>query len=291
MRAAALLVLLAAVPAGADTVSDATKRELGRLEARMASSAAARALLAATRATPRRETRGSGLPETIAYSARSGAFVYDGERLPGTTESDAVVELALAMARAELAFPVVVVELEQAAWQKTLLFCVEFGAEDAAFGRRLAAAADAARRRQTALERSEAPRRSPWEASETPLLRAPEGALAKAGYYLALYEKDPLAFYWAVEAGTAWPKDAVRLTELQDFVALRGSELAAMKSAPEGPYAMVGGRRYGGALTRAALRLRGSGGLERLVETLGAFDTVGLADLRVAVNRWRRSVR
>ncbi len=291
--AAALLLALPGAARSPDTAPSAKlAAELARLEALASSSPAARRLFAATRRVPRREVRGSGLPDPIGV--RGGdrpEIVLDALRLADTTENDAELLLILNSARAALAFPIPVVEAEQAAWQKTLLFAVERGAEDpAAFGARLAKAAREAGARSDALERSALPPRSAWEPSEIPVLRLPAGALERAGLLLHLLEKDPQRFYWTVEAGTPWPRGTARLSELEDLFALRAKDLHDMTAPPEGPYAVLGGRRYPSPLVRAAFLLRGTGEVERLRESLEAYDTVGLASLRLAINRWRRAV-
>jgi hypothetical protein len=51
-----------------------------------------------------------------------------------------------------------------------------------------------------------------------------------------------------------------------------------------------GGRRYPGALVRAAFRLRAPGSLERLREALDAFDTVGVEPLKNSIFRWRKTL-
>ncbi|PIR14919.1 MAG: hypothetical protein COV48_17180 [Elusimicrobia bacterium CG11_big_fil_rev_8_21_14_0_20_64_6] len=292
----AILVLLLALPCAAlspDTApSVRMEKEFARLEAQASASPAARRLFAATRHVPRREVRGSGLPDAIGV--RGGAkpeLVFDALRLPEVTETDAELLLMLNSARAFLAFPIPIVEAEQAAWQWTLLFAVERGAEDAAvFGTRLAGAVRAAGSRSEALDRSALPPRSPWELAETPVLKLPEDALERAGLLLYLLEKDPDRFYWAVEAGSAWPRGSARLSEIEDLYSLRGVDIAALRVPPEGPYTTLGGRRYASSLVRTAFLLRGSGEVERLREGLEAYDSVGLAAMRSAINRWRRAV-
>ena len=91
-----------------------------------------------------------------------------------------------------------------------------------------------------------------------------------------------------MESGAGSPLEAVRLTDLEDLFALRAAEVRALKAPPEGAYAALGGRRYPGALVRAAFRLRSPGALARLREALGAFDTVGIEPLIDAIKRWRR---
>lgn len=291
-----ILACFLALPAAArspDTAPSAKlAEELARLEALASSSPAARRLFAQTRRVPRREVRGSGLPDPIGLRGGSRPeIVLDALRLSDTTENDAELLLILNSARAALAFPIPIIEAEQAAWQTTLLFAVERGAADpAAFGARLAKAAREAGARSDALERSALPPRSAWEPSETPVLRFPASALERAGLLLHLVEKDPQRFYWAVEAGTPWPRGTARLSELEDLFALRAKDLHDMTAPPEGPYAVLGGRRYPAPLVRAAFLLRGTGEVERLRESLEAYDTVGLASLRIAINRWRRAV-
>lgn len=268
-----------------------TEREFSRIEAQASASPAARRLLAATRHVPRREVRGSGLPDAIGV--RGGAkpeLVFDAIRLPQMSETDAELLLVLNTARAALAFPIPIVEAEQAAWQQALQFAAERGAADpSGFGARLAKAVREAGARSDALERSTLPPRTPWEPSQTPVLKLPEVALERAGLLLHLFERDPQRFYWAVEAGTAWPPGSARLAELEDLYALRAKDVAALKVPPEGPYATLGGRRYPAPLVRAAFLLRGTGEVERLRESLEAYDGVGLASVRLAVNRWRRA--
>jgi hypothetical protein len=292
----AMPALLLALPCAAlspDTALSAkTGKEVSRLEAQASASPAARRLFAATRGVPRREVRGSGLLDAIGVRGGSRPeLVFDALRLPDTGETDAELLLVLNSARALLAFPIPIVEAEQAAWQRALLFAVERGAEDpAGFGARLAKAVREGGARSEALERSALPPRTPWEPSETAVLKLPDGPLARAGLLLHLLEADPQRFYWAIEAGTAWPRGAARLSEIEDLYALRAKDLAALEAPPSGPYATLGGRRYPSPLVRTAFLLRGSGEVERLREALEAYDTVGLASARVAINRWRRAV-
>lgn len=205
--------------------------------------------------------RGGGKPE----------IVFDAARLPETSETDAELLLILNCARASLAFSIPVVEAEQAAWQRTLLFALERGAADpAGFGAQLAKAERAA-------------------GGFSDSLKLPRRATDRAGFLLHLFDRDPQRFYHAIEAGTAWPGGPTRLAELEDLYALRAKDIAALKAAPEGPYAVLGGRRYPSALVRTAFLLRGTGEVERLRESLEAYDSVGLTSMRVAINRWRRS--
>ncbi|MDO8756799.1 MAG: hypothetical protein Q7J64_02195, partial [Elusimicrobiota bacterium] len=265
MRRATAILFYLALPCAAlspDTAPSAvTAKELARLEELASASPAARRLLAATRHVPRREVRGSGLRDAIGVrGGNTPEIVLDALRLPETTEAAAELLLMLNCARALLGFPIPIVEAEQAAWQKTMLFAAERGAEDpAGFGASLAKAVGEASARVDALERSTLPARTPWEPAETPVLRLPDEPLARLGLLLHLFERDPERFYWTVEAGTAWPRGTARLSELEDLYALRAKDLQDLKAPPEGPYATLGGRRYPAALARAAFLLRGTG--------------------------------
>lgn len=294
MRTAALLLSLA-FPAAAVSqetgLSTETEKEFARVEASASASPTARRLLAATRRVPRRQTRHSGLRDAIGTrGGENPELVFDAARLPRVTEIEAEILLMLNLARAELAFPLPIVEAEQAAWQKALRFAVERGAEDPGFGRLLAAKVREQGARAEARRRSALPPKTPWEPSETAVVAMPDDFLDRVGLLLHELERDPKLFYRAVEVGTPWPRGTERLVELEDLFALRSREIAALNRAPEGPYAELGGRRYPASLVRAAFLLRGSGRVEALRESLEAYDTLGLAAVRVAINRWRRAV-
>ncbi|MEQ1920500.1 MAG: hypothetical protein ABL955_15030, partial [Elusimicrobiota bacterium] len=190
-----MLAVFLALPCAALSPESApsakTAKELARLEAQASVSPVARRLFAVTRHVPRREVRGSGLLDAVGV--RGGAkpeIVFDALRLPELGETDAELLLVLNAARAALAFPIPVVEAEQTAWQRTLQFAAERGAEDpAGFGARLAKAEREGGARSDALDRSALPPRTPWEPSETAVLRLPDGVLERAGLLLHLFER------------------------------------------------------------------------------------------------------
>lgn len=236
-----------------------------RLEAALAPSLLARRLMAADADVPRREAHDSGLP--LAVDERGGdrpEIVLDLERLRGLPSAEAQAQYARALSRAAIAAPVPLVEAEQAAQQWTAQILAEAAAED--------------RPLSTALQ----VRLASWDAA-TP-------ALARAAEFLRLFERDPNEAYWSVESDKSLPREAVRLTDLEDLFALRAGAVRALPEPPAGPYGALGGRRYPGPLLRAAFRLREPGDLERLREALGAYDTVGVPPLREALGRWRRSL-
>ncbi len=237
----------------------------GLLAAALSPSVTARRLLAADESVPRIEARASGLP--LAVDERGGAapeIVVDLERLPGLPPGEAQAEYARALARAAIAAPLPLVEAEQASRQWTAQVLVEAAVSDAGLSRELRAA------------------------GVRPDPAAP--VLGGAADFLARFERDPQEAYLSVESGRGLAREAVRLTDLEDLLALRAAEVRALPYPPDGAYAFLGGRRYPGPLVRAAFRLRAPGVLERLRESLGAFDTVGVVPLREAVARWRRAL-
>lgn len=294
MRALVLASLLAAPCAALAPetgLSTRTEKEFARIEDAASASPVARRLLAATRGVKRVETRRSGLRDAIGTrGAAAPELVFDAARLENVSEREAEILLVLALARAELAFPVPLVEAEQAAWQKALLFACERGAQDPEFGRMLAERVKTQGARSEAVRRSALTPKTPWEPSETPVVALPDDFLDRVGLLLHELEEDPQRFYRTIEVGTAWPAGTARLSELEDLFALRAKELAALDRAPDGPYVELGGRRYPGPLVRTAFLLKGSGKVESLREALEAYDSNGLAAVRVAINRWRRAV-
>jgi hypothetical protein len=236
---------------------------VARLEAALSPSQTARRLLVADADVPRVEAHASGL--ALAVDERGGAspeIVVDVERLEDLPPGEAEAEYARALARAAIAAPVPFIEAEQAARQWTAAILVENAAADAPLSKALRAA------------------------ELSPARAAP--VLGGAAAFLRLFERDPNEAYAAAESGAGSALEAVRLTDLEDLFALRAAEIRALKAPPDGPYAALGGRRYPGALVRAAFRLRAPGALARLREALGAFDTVGVEPLVDAIKRWRR---
>jgi len=237
-----------------------------RLEAALSTSLTARRLLVASGDVPRREARDAGLP--LAVDVKGGSkpeIVVDLIKAEGLSEDELTAEYALALSRASVAAPIPLVEAEQAAWQWTSQVLVELAAEDPSLSSVLAGA-----------QRKAVP--------ESPVL-------SRAASFLTLFERAPESFYWAVESGGGLPREAARLTDLEDLFALRGREIAALERSPEGPYGELSGRRYPSGLIRAAFRLRSGGEIVRLREALGSYDSIGIASLRAALTRWRRAER
>jgi hypothetical protein len=235
-------------------------------DAALSPSLTARRLLAADAAVPRVEAHASGLPFPI--DVRGGAspeIVLDLERLRDLPPREARAEYARALALAAIASPVPLVEAEQAARQWTAQVLLENAAEVPALAKELRAA----------------------ELKPSP----GETVLGRAAAFIARFERDPGEAYWSVESDGSLPPEAVRLTDLEDLFLLRAAELRALKEAPAGPYAPLGGRRYRGAVVRAALRVGAPGEVERLREALGSFDTVGVEPFKNAIFRWRRSLQ
>jgi len=256
MIAAALL--LASFAAAAPEPAAVT-----RLEATLSSSVTARRLLLAAAEAPRREAHASGLPYAVdERGAEKPEIVVDLERLGGLPPGEAEAEYARALARAAIAAPIPLIEAEQASGLWTAAVLAELSLEDAALSRVFR------------------------DAERTPAAGAP--VLGRAAAFLAQFERGPENAYWLVESGAGFPREAARLTDVEDLFALHGAEIRALKAPPDGPYGALGGRRYPAALVRAAFRLRAPGALARARESLGAYDVVGAAALRETLVRLRR---
>ncbi|MFI5346651.1 MAG: hypothetical protein ACHQ51_09785 [Elusimicrobiota bacterium] len=235
-----------------------------RLEAKLSASATARRLFLAAAEAPRREAHASGLP--CAVDERGGEkpeIVVDLERLPDLPPGEAEAEYARALSRAAIAAPIPLVEAEQSDRLWTALILAELSLEDPALARALRAA------------------------ELQPAAGGP--VLSRAAAFLRLFERDPEGAYWSVESGAGLPREAARLTDLEDLFALRAADIRALTAPPDGPYGVLGGRRYPAALVRAAFRLRAPGALARAREALGAYDVVGAAALRDTIVRLRRA--
>lgn len=254
----AALLLPAALAAAAPPPPDVT-----RLEARLSAAAAGRRLLLAAGDAPRREARKSGLP--LAVDERGGPkpeIVLDLDRLGELPPGEPEAEYALALCRASIAAPLPLVDVEQACLLRTAEILVQLAPADIALSQALKAV------------------------EEKPAPAAP--ALGRAGAFLAQFELGPERAYWLVESG-ALPREAVRLTDVEDLFTLHAADLRALKSPPDDPYGVLAGRRYPARLVRAAYQLRAPGELERLREALGSFDVVGAESLRLSLLAWRRS--
>lgn len=253
-----LFLLSASLAAAAPEPSAAV-----RVEAELSTSETARKLLIATESVPRREVHDAGGGDAV--EVRGGArpeIVLDLVKIARLTAPEVAAQYALALGRAAVAFPVPLVEAEQAAWQWAVQVLVERAADAPALSAVLA------------------------RAQSKPEPECP--VLSRAAAYLTFFERDPRAFYWEVESGSGLSREAVRLTDLEDLFIARGREIAALEAIPLGVYGELGGRRYPAPLIRAAYRLRAGGELVRLREALGSYDSVGISSLRAALTRWRR---
>jgi hypothetical protein len=256
---AALLVLASFAAAAAPDPAAVT-----RLEAALSASPAARRLLLAAAEAPRREAHASGLPNAVdERGADKPEIVVDLERLGDLPPGEAEAEYARALARAAIGAPIPLVEAEQAERLWTAVVLAELAPESPELARALRAA----------------------EAG--PVAGAP--VLSRAAAFMTLFDNSPDKAWWSVESGGGTPREASRLTDVEDLFALRGAELRTLPAAPDGPYGVLGGRRYPAALVRAAFRLRAPGALARARESLGAYDTVGAAALHDALVRLRRA--
>jgi hypothetical protein len=269
-----------------------TARRLEAATAALRETSVGRRLLAETaELTSRESDDASGGAAVVFVHDPQPVLLLGPRRLKMVSDEELELALARELARAAADLPVALPEGDMAAYQIELEYAVERSAIGEGFSRRLHAAYRLAVR-QDGAARAEQQRVAellpPGESLPPPLLPAPSGEFDRAGYFLLLFARDPDEFYWAVEKGLPRAPGAVRLDELEDFMERYGPDFSAAHADAAGRYVRIGGRRYPPVLFQAALRLVDSGGLARIREALGPFDTAGAEDLRVKVNAWLR---
>jgi len=259
--------------------SPTTARRLETASAALQETLLGRRLLAETAELARRESDDAAGEALVSFVRDpQPVLVLGPRRLKAVSDEELELALARELARAAADLPLVLPEGDMSAYQAELEYAVERSARSADFSRRLHAAY------QLAVRREGDARADP----ERVAARLPSGEFERAGYFLRLFARDPDEFYWAVEHGLPRAPDAVRLSELEDFMERYGPDFSAARTDPAGRYVRIGGRRYPPALFRAARRLVESGELARIREALGPFDSAGADELRAKVNAWLR---
>jgi hypothetical protein len=296
------LAARAALAAGPEAVTTArppwtapsaqTARRLETAAAALQQTPVGRRLLAETAELPRREDDEAAGEDAVRFVREpQRALLFGPRRLQALEPSELELALARELSRASADLPVVLPEGDMSAYQTELDYAVQRSAQDESFSRRLHAAYQSAVFREEAARADQRRIEALLPAGQSlpaPLLSAPPGEFERAGYYLLLFARNPDEFYWAVESGLPREPGAVRLAALEDFMERYGPDFSAAQADPAGRYVRIAGRRYPPALFQAARRLVESGGLARIREALGPFDTAGADELRVKVNAWLR---
>jgi len=254
-------------------------RELGIREEGMRRALAGRRLLVETEGVARRSAV-TGLPGTDAVRflrVPRPTLVFDLERLQKIDAWEFELGFVRELAKAGMDIALELPEAEMAARQKELVFALDKADQAADFSKKLKAAF---RRAQERLEKFRGAGRELYPPP------APAGEFDRAAYDLALFEKDPDQFYWAVERDGSWSPDAVRLTELEDFMGRFGPSFADARLSPGTPYARVGGRRYPARLLNAAKSLIATGALAHIKEALGGFEAGPAQELQQRIKKW-----
>lgn len=271
-----MAVLEAALAAA---LSTATVVELGRVENLMSQSPTARRLLAETSMVPRGEAPG----EAVRWHREKNVLLFDTRRLSKLTEFELQLALSRELARASVGLPLEIVEAEMAAYQEELAVAVELSDP------RLKKAVKAMEKTVAVLRSTHRWQRQKlgMDVDRMSPVALPANEVERIAYLLVLFRLDPMEMYWGVERGRNWPDAAARAPELEDFLQIHaGMPLPAAD--PDAPYVRLKGRRYRPGLVNAARRLQELGGLVRLREALGAFETRPVEELRTKVNDWSR---
>jgi hypothetical protein len=260
-------------------LSSATVVELGRLESLMAGSSTARRLLAETSGVRRGEASG----EAVRWHREKNVLLFDSRKLKRLTEFEAQLAFSRELARASIGLPLEVVEAEMAAYQEELAVAVELSEP------RLKRAVKVMEKTVASLRSSHRWQRERLglNADRSVPLDLPGNEVDRIAYLLVLFRIDPMEMYWAVEKGRPWTDAAVRAAELEDFLTLHAGQRLPV-AGEDVPYIRINGRRYRPGLVAAARRLQELGGLARLRESLGSFETRPIDELRAKVNAWSR---
>jgi hypothetical protein len=288
----ALGAAAAPLPPPRTPLSAATRDRLDRAVSGMEETLLGRRLVAETVEVPRRESDDDASAAGVRFVPGSpAALVFGPRRLKALADGELELVLARELARAAADLPVPMPEAEMAAYQTEIEYALDRGVTDQGFAQRLRGAFDVIARRDAQLQaghrriKSLAPKA---ESLSSALLPTPEGEFERIAYYILLFGRDKEEFYWAVEQSVPQEPGLVHLTELEDFVERYGPDFSSAQVDPNGYYARMGGRRYPPVLLEAARKLAASGGLVRIREALGPFETVGAAALKVKVNAWLR---
>ncbi len=262
--------------------SSGTVWRLERLEESVGMSALGRRVLAESKDTVRLERRGLERGAILRYAPATGKLAVDPDRLESSREWDNELALVRESALAAFGIPVDLDQARAAAYQLELDYALSRASQDPAFDAWLWAAWRA--KVLSGPNPPEGREKGRAREDDPALCRAPFGEGDRAAFYLDLFAEDPDSFYWAVECG--WRgAETVRLTELQDFLAAHPP--GSLSKPPAGSlYVRIKGRRYPAYLARAALAVTNGGGLSRIRESLGAYDSKPVPALQERAARW-----
>lgn len=285
--ASALLLAVTAFASGAkplappyETLPDEAVRRLIRTEDAMKKTVLGRRLFVETAHVPRLAamTGFSGGEAVKLLRLPKPTLVFDPRRVPpGTLEWEFELAFARELSKAAMDIPLELMDAELAARQQTLEFALQKAEVDPAFARRLKPFAAAALKRLESLPEDDRALYPP---------PTPPGELERASFYAALFSRSPEQFYWAVERDTTWPAAMVRLAEMEDFLARRGTKLSEARLIPGTPYILAGGLRYPARFLEAAKPLLLIGGAAHAREALGQYDAAAALDLKQRLAAW-----
>ena len=288
------LAILALLSAGASaapgglTLSAKTVEQLSSLEAKISATATGRRLLAETVAVPRLESAASGAP--IRYLRDPSVIAFDPKRMSYLSEWEVELELVRELARASLDIPLEMPEGEMAAYRTEMIYGLERTARDPEFDAWLRKSYSLMGRRHQARQTIDL--KSPARVGvvkEAPLA-SPRNEIDRIGYFMYLFLQGPDEFYWAVEWGLPFGPDAVKWSEVQDFLDRHGDAAAQLAVPPDAEYVRLGGRRYDAGLVRAARYLASSGQRPRVAKALAPLEDDGACQsLRSKIRDWTKS--
>lgn len=175
------------------------------------------------------------------------------------------------------------IESEQAAEQDVLEYALERAAADEEFGGLL-------KRGAKKLLAGRAGEDAPAAEEPAPELRLPPRDPDREAELLLRFAKDPERFYWSVERELLQAPGAVRLIELESFLWAYAERLERADCPPAARYCRLEGRLATRELVAAAKATLGAGGLDKLRESVGAFQGDDAARLQRKVQSWLKGL-
>jgi hypothetical protein len=283
--AASASLAAAAPPSDTAALPDATRAELTRVESSAERSAMFRKLLSENDGLPRRY--GSlNAPDFVRFEMKGGrALIYDGPRLKRATEWELQLAEARELARASIGLPVTLVEAEAAAWQKELIFALEFAAVQPEFSKAWAARASKAKDSLEAAGRLDAWARTAGAGGSETAPALPAAEFDRLALFSALLAQSPESFYDGVGALLPLPEGACRIAEVEDFTTLHAGEWRKAQPRDGEAFTLVGRSRYPTRVVRAARLLEPVGGADFARETIGQADAEGV-ELSTRLRHW-----
>jgi len=275
------------VDRGTRVLSRSLRDALRRVQWEFAKTESGRRLIALTESTPVEERRSPRGRPIRWVRGEPAVILVDRDRAKRLSLLDFEIAFFRARWLALANLPIDLADAEWAARQAVLEYALDKAAVDSAFSEELRKATGLARRTLAARSREREYAREQGESADALFPgRRPKSTLEALAFDLTLVSEDFQTLYESLKA-EGDPRVA-ELDAVDDFLTLHGSRLGEVEFKAGGRVALVAGRRYAGAVARAALFVEDETRLAELRERLGPYRGVGGETLLARVNQWLR---